>query len=338
MDLNTLWFILVGVLYTGFFVLEGFDFGVGMLLRSLGKDDLERRMIINTVGPHWDGNEVWLITAGGATFAAFPQWYATLFSGFYLPLFLLLMALILRGVAFEFRSKEDSPRWRGGWDWAILIGSGMPPLLVGVAFANLVRGVPIDGRMQYTGGFFNLLNPYALVAGLATVALFALHGAVFLALKTTGPLQERARAVALRLWLPTAIVALGLLAGTYLSTDALTHLGVNPGIIPVTGLAALAVCGLLLRKRREGLAFLLTSYSIVAASITLFALLFPRVMVSSLNPAWSLTIYTAASGPHTLRLMSIVAVVFVPVVLAYQAWSYWVFRKRIERKPESLTY
>lgn len=215
MDLNTIWFVLIAILYVGFFVLEGFDFGVGILLPFLGKNDTERRAIINTIGPHWDGNEVWLITAGGATFAAFPQWYATLFSGFYLPLFLLLVALILRGVAFEFRSKDDNPRWRSAWDWAIFAGSLVAALLLGVAFSNLARGVPIDAQMQYTGGFFYLLNPYALLGGLATVAAFAFHGAVFLSLKTTGDLLERVRQVATRLWLPVVLVLALFVIATY---------------------------------------------------------------------------------------------------------------------------
>jgi cytochrome d ubiquinol oxidase subunit II len=338
MNLNMIWFLLIAVLYIGFFVLEGFDFGVGMLLPFLGKKDEERRVIINTIGPHWDGNEVWLLTAGGATFAAFPNWYATLFSGFYLPLFLLLLALILRGVAFEFRSKDENPRWRQTWDWAAFGGSLVASLLLGVAFANLARGVPIDAEMNYVGGFFNLLNPYALVGGLVTILIFVLYGAVFLSLKTQGELLTKARATARRLWLPVVVLMLLFLVLTYLNTDILTKLGVNPGVIPLTGVGALLVAGYFIRREREGWAFAMLAVTIAFALVTLFMILYPRVMISSLNPEWSLTIDNAASSPYTLRLMTIVAGIFVPVVLVYQGWSYWVFRKRIENKVEKLVY
>lgn len=338
MDLNTLWFILIAVLYIGFFILEGFDFGVGMLLPFLGKNDTQRRVIINTIGPHWDANEVWLLTAGGATFAAFPQWYATLFSGFYLPLFLLLIALIFRGVAFEFRSKDENPKWRGTWDWAIFIGSFLPALLLGVAFANLVRGVPIDGQMQYAGGFFNLLNPYALIAGAVLVAAFLFHGAIYLQMKTSGEVQQRAQAISLRLWVVVSALLLLFMVATYIFTPVLERLGFNPGIIPVTGAAAMLISGYFVRKERPGWAFVFTSLSIAAGMVTMFLMLFPDVMISSLDPAWSLTIYNAASSEYTLRTMTIVTVIFLPFVLAYQAWSYWVFRQRVSSKPEGLTY
>jgi cytochrome bd ubiquinol oxidase subunit II len=338
MDLNTIWFILIAVLYIGFFVLEGFDFGVGILLPFLGKNDTQRRAIINTIGPFWDGNEVWLLTAGGATFAAFPHWYATMFSGFYLPLFLLLMALILRGVAFEFRSKDDDPRWRKGWDSAIFIGSLLPALLLGVAFTNLARGVPIDANMLYAGGFFNLLNPYALLGGLSAVLAFTLHGAIFLSLKTTGDLLEKSRQAAARLWLPTVLVLVLFVVFTYFQTDILTKLGVNPGPVPLVSAIAILAAAWFIKNKREGWAFAMTATGIAASITTLFLILYPRVMISSLNPDWSLTIYNASSGPYTLQVMTIVVVIFLPVVLAYQAWSYWVFRKRIEAKPETLVY
>jgi cytochrome d ubiquinol oxidase subunit II len=344
MTLNTLWFILVAVLYIGFFVLEGFDFGVGILLPFLSKDsdpqrvDLKRRVIINTIGPHWDGNEVWLLTAGGATFAAFPNWYATLFSGFYLALFLLLLALIVRGVAFEFRSKDENTKWRSLWDWCIFVGSLLPALLLGVAFGNLVRGVPIDASMNYVGGFFFLLNPYALLAGISTVVVFILYGAVFLSLKTTGELQEKARRIAGRMWLVAVLALLALLVATYLATDMYDRLGVDPGVVPITGMVAILLTGYFLRRKREGWAFITTAISIAFALVTMFLIMYPRVMISSLNPAWSLTIYNASSTPYTLTIMTIVALIFVPIVLVYQGWSYWVFRKRIEAKPETLTY
>ncbi len=344
MDLNTLWFILIAVLYIGFFILEGFDFGVGMLLPFLsrGRDytavDHKRRIIINTIGPFWDGNEVWLLTAGGATFAAFPDWYATLFSGFYLPLFLLLLALILRGVAFEFRSKHDNPTWRKVWDWCIAIGSFLPALLLGVAFANLAKGVPIDENMNYVGGFFNLINLYALLGGVAAVLTFALHGAIFLSLKTTGDLMKNARRIATRLWILDSIVLLAFLAATYVYTDILTKLGITPGPIPIVGAAALLVAGYFIRKERDGWAFLMTVATIATAIITLFMILFPRVMISSIDPAYSLTIYNASSSPYTLKVMTIVALTITPIVLLYQGWTYWVFRRRVEGKPETLTY
>ena len=344
MDLNIFWFVVVAVLYIGFFLLEGFDFGVGILLPFLSRDkdpqavDLKRRVLINTIGPHWDGNEVWLLTAGGATFAAFPNWYATFFSGFYLALFLLLLALIGRGVAFEFRSKDQHPKWRSLWDWLIFTGSLLPALLIGVAFANLVRGVPIDAEMNYVGGFFNLLNPFALLGGVASVVVCTLYGAIFLSLKTTGELVEKSRVAARRMWIVSVVALLALLVATYLQTDILTRLGVNPGLVPMAGLLTLLVAGFFIRRKMDGWAFGMTALTITFTLLTMFLILFPRVMVSSLNPAWSLTIYNAASTPYTLKVMTIVAVIFVPVVLVYQGWSYWVFRKRIGAKPQELTY
>ncbi len=338
MDLNVLWFILIAVLYSGFFVLEGFDFGVGMLLPFLGKKDGERQVILNTIGPHWDGNEVWLLTAGGATFAAFPQWYATLFSGFYLPLFLLLVALILRGVAVEFRGKDDDPRWRRLWDICIFIGSLLAALLLGVAFSNIVHGVPINEKMQYVGGFFNLLNPYALLGGLMAVLAFAFHGALFISLKASGELVEKARLTASRLFIPALVVYVVFAISTYFATDIGKKLGVDPGPVPVLTGVALLLAGWFVRRKRDGWAFAMNSIGIISTIATLFMILFPRVMVSSLNPAWSMTIYTAASGFNTLRVMTIVAVIFVPIVLAYVAWSYWLYRQRVENDPEKLSY
>ena len=332
MDLNTVWFILIAVLFIGYFFLEGFDYGVGILLPFLGKDDQERRILINTIGPHWDGNEVWLITAGGAMFAAFPDWYATLFSGFYLALFLMLLALIVRGVAFEFRSKDKHPDWRNMWDWMIFVGSLLPALLWGVALANIVRGVPIDADMNYVGGFVTLLNPYALLGGLAALTVLTLHGAMFLTLKTKSDMLEKARAAARLLWLPAAVLSVVFAVATYFATDIFTRLGINPGIVPLGAVVALLAAGWLIRSRREGWAFAMTGLAIALTILTLFMGLYPRVMVSSLNPAWSLTIYNAASGHYTLTIMTIVALIFVPIVLIYQGWSYWVFRERIGRE------
>jgi cytochrome d ubiquinol oxidase subunit II len=337
MDLNTVWFILTLVLVIGFFLLEGFDYGVGILLPFLGKDDVDRRVIINTIGPFWDGNEVWLITAGGAMFAAFPEWYATLFSGFYLALVLILVALIVRGVAFEFRSKDKHPAWRKLWDWMIFVGSFLPALLWGVAFSNLIGGVPIDGDMQYVGGFWDLLSPYALAGGLASLTAFSLHGAIFLSLKTKGELVQRAQKAAARLWVPAVVAgALFVIAG-FIATDIYSRVGLVLAVLPLGAAAALLASGWLVRQVRHGWAFAMTSLTIALSVATVAIGLYPRLMVSSLNPEWSLTIYNASSSPYTLTVMTIVALVFVPIVLLYQGWSYWIFRKRIGRE-DSLEY
>lgn len=337
-DLNTLWFILIAVLWIGFFFLEGFDFGVGMLLPFLGRDDLRRRMMINAIGPHWDGNEVWLLTAGGATFAAFPQWYATMFSGFYLALFLMLFGLIIRVVAFEFRSKNTDPKWRSLWDWAIFTGSLLPALLIGVAFANLAKGLPIDAKMMYTGDLLTLLNPYGLLGGLTSVSVFLLHGAIFLSLKTSGELQEAARSAAGKLWAPAMIIALLLAVATFFYTDFIQHLGIDPGVVPLGALATLAVVRLLLDRKHEGWAFLMTGLHLVLTQASFFMILFPRVMISNTDPNYSLTIYNASSSPYTLQVMTIVALIFVPIVLVYQGYTYWVFRKRLTGDVKTLTY
>lgn len=333
MDLNTLWFILIAVLFAGFFLLEGFDYGVGILLPFLGKDDDDRRVIINTIGPFWDGNEVWLLTAGGAIFAAFPHWYATMFSGFYLALVLMLLALILRGVAFEFRSKDARPQWRNFWDWAICIGSFVPALLWGVAFGNILHGVPIDAKMQYTGDFFTLLNPYALLTGVYGLLLMILHGAIYLTLKTDAPVLARARGVAAKLALPAFGVLVVTLIATEIVTDMFFKLGVNPGPIPILGGVALLSVAWFLRRQREGWAFIMTGITIVTTIITVFMTLYPRVLVSSTDiKNFSLTIYNASSSPYTLTVMTIVALIFVPIVLLYQGWTYYVFRQRVTKK------
>jgi len=336
--LQVIWFILIAILWVGFFFLEGFDFGVGMLLPFLGKDDTERRAIINTIGPHWDGNEVWLLTAGGATFAAFPHWYATLFSGFYPALFLLLLALIIRGVAFEFRSKDANPKWRNLWDWCIFAGSLLPALLLGVAFANLTRGVPIDADMHYTGTFWTLLNPYGLIGGIGTIGIFLLHGAIFLDLKSEGTIHERAHSFARRFWLVQVVLTLALLISTYFFTDILDQLGVNPGVVPITGFVTMLLTGLFLNRKMIGWAFAMTGATVALTLTTAFMIMYPRVMISTLNPDWSLTIYNASSSPYTLQVMTIVALIFTPIVLAYQGWTYWVFRKRVSADTKSLTY
>jgi cytochrome d ubiquinol oxidase subunit II len=324
MELTTLWFCLIAFLWIGYFVLEGFDFGVGMLVGLLGRNDRERRLVINTIGPVWDGNEVWLIVAGGATFAAFPEWYATLFSGFYLPLLVILVSLILRNVAFDYRGKRTDPGWRRRWDWCIIGGSALPALLWGVAFGNLVRGVPIDASGEYVGGLVDLLNPFALLAGLVTLTVFLTHGAVFLALKTDGEIRGRARRFAAR----SGVLATGLAA--VLLVWANLHGGTAVGWV-LAGIAAAGLIGGLVANAagREGWAFLGTAAAIVATVSNLFVILFPNVMPSSLDPAWSLTVSNAASTPYTLTIMTWAALIATPVVLAYQGWTYWVFRKRL---------
>jgi cytochrome d ubiquinol oxidase subunit II len=336
--LQTLWFILIAVLWIGFFFLEGFDFGVGMLLPFVGKKDEERRAIINTIGSVWDGNEVWLLTAGGATFAAFPHWYATMFSGFYLALFLLLIGLILRGISFEYRSKDPRRAWRNRFDWMIAIGSFLASLLLGAAFANLARGVPIDENMVYTGNLFTLLNPYGLIGGLTTVIVFVLHGANFLGLKLEGELRERVHALSKKIYVAAAVITTILLVATYFYTDISSKLGINPGITPIASFVALLATIYFINRRMEGWAFIMTALHIVLTQVTFFTLMFPRVMISSTDPAYSLTIYNASSSQYTLTVMSIVALIFVPIVLAYQGWSYYMFRKRITADKQSLVY
>jgi cytochrome bd ubiquinol oxidase subunit II len=335
MDLNTIWYVLITVLFIGYFTLEGFDFGVGMLLPLLGKNDTERRVIINAIGPHWDGNEVWLITAGGAIFAAFPYWYATLFSGFYLPLFLMLVALIFRGVAFEFRSKDQNPTWRSFWDWSISIGSLVPALLWGVAFTNFIKGVQLDVNMNFTGGFWSLLNPYALLGGLVAVSGFILHGALFLGLKTEGDLAIIARRTARWIWLPVVVLAGGFFAATFFNSDIFTKpLSI---ILAVAALLTLIISGWFIRQQKDGWAFGFTALVIIFATASLCSGLYPRVLIAQ-TPELSLTVYNSSSSPYTLQIMTYVALVGVPLVLLYQGWSYWIFRKRIMTKPSSLEY
>lgn len=330
MELTVIWFVLVGVLFTGFFFLEGFDYGVGMLLPFLGKNDVERRVIINSIGPVWDGNEVWMITAGGALFAAFPHVYATMFSGFYLALFLMLMALIVRAVAFEFRSKDESPLWRSTWDWMIFIGSAVPAILWGVAVTNLIKGVPINAKMQYAGNFFDLLSPYTLVGGIAFLLVFLFHGALFLTLKVEGELIERARRAATSIGVAAAIAFLSLVGLTYTNTDLFNS---SLASVALWGAVAVFVVSYVLTwMQKTGWAFAMSGFAIVFTTVAFFSGLFPRLMVSSLNPVWNLTIYNASSSPYTLKIMTVAAIILVPIVLLYQGWTYWVFRKRVTVK------
>jgi cytochrome d ubiquinol oxidase subunit II len=295
-----------------------------MLLPVVAKDDTERRVLYNTVGPVWDGNEVWVLVAGGATFAAFPEWYATLFSGFYLPLLLILLALIVRNLAFEYRAKRDDDTWRRNWDLALIIGSFVPALLWGVAFANIVAGVPIDGHKEYTGNLFTLLNPFGLLGGVVTLLLFATHGAMFIALKTDGEVRHRAGALAVRLGLGAAVAAVVFLVWTQ------AKVGSASSAVAFVLAAVALVAGIAAAWRgREGWAFVGTFVTIALAVAGLFLALFPDVMPSTTDAAYSLTTTNAAATHYTLKVMTWVAVVFTPVVLVYQGWTYWVFRKRI---------
>ncbi|MER8015975.1 cytochrome d ubiquinol oxidase subunit II [Streptomyces griseoluteus] len=324
MELHDVWFVLIAVLWTGYFFLEGFDFGVGVLTRLLARNRPERRVLINTIGPVWDGNEVWLLSAGGATFAAFPEWYATLFSGFYLPLLLILVCLIVRGVGFEYRAKRSEEKWQRNWEWAIFWSSLIPAFLWGVAFGNIVRGVRIDRHFEYVGGLADLFNPYALLGGAVTLTLFTFHGTVFTALKTVGDIRTRARALALRLAPVTVVAALGFLVWTQL------HSGDGASLVALV-VAAVALVGAVgaIWRVREGWAFALSGVTIAATVAMLFLSLFPNVMPSTLDADWSLTVSNASSSPYTLKIMTWCAAIAAPLVMLYQAWTYWVFRKRI---------
>lgn len=333
MDLATLWFFIVAFFFVGYFVLDGFDFGVGMSLPFLGRDDVSRRQVINTIGPVWDLNETWVIVAGAVLFASFPEWYATLFSGFYLPLLLILLALILRGVSFEYRHQRDDVAWKRRFDRMIVIGSAVPALLWGVAFGNIVQGVALNADHIYVGGFFSLLNPYALLVGVTTLLLFFLHGVLFVALKTDGPVHEDAHRLAKLVAGPTVLAA----AGTVVWTAVIAMNREAPLLWLVLGAGALAAVALVAAigfslVRRDGWAFVSGMVTVMLAVVMLFAALFPYVMPSTIDPAYSLTIANASSTQYTLEIMSWTALIATPLVLAYQAWTYWVFRKRVTRR------
>jgi len=321
------WFIVIAVLWTGFFVLEGFDFGVGMLHDAVGVDEAGRRAAINTIGPLWDGNEVWLIVAGAAMFAAFPGWYATMFSGFYLALVLLLAALIVRGVAFEYRGKRDAARWRRTWDGALTTGSLLAPLLIGVALGDLLHGLPINSSQNYTGSFWDLLQPYGLFTGVTLVLICLLHGATFLSLKTTGEMHERAGMLARRVAPATGAFVLGFIIWTHVTAS--TTFFLNP-IELLAVLAAIAAVWLVY-ERRDGFAFAATTVTIGACILSIFVGLYPNVMVSTTSKAYSLTVHNTASGPYSLKAMTVVVLLFLPLVVGYQAWTYYVFRHRVSR-------
>ena len=325
MQLANVWFVIVAAFWVGFFVLEGFDFGVGMLHAAVGRDDPERRVAINSIGPVWDGNEVWLIVAGAAIFAAFPSWYATMFSTFYLALVLVLVALILRGLSFEFHRKVDDPRWRSTWRWSLTIGSALIPLLLGTALGDLLYGLPIDQNHNYTGSFVGLLVPYGLFTGVTLTVLSLFLGAAYLTLKTDGDMPQRVARLSGRLGLIAAAVVFAWLTWS--------HVGLSVGFVPspIDALALIAVVAAawLAEARSQGWAFAAAAVSIGCVVGSIFVDLFPRVMLSSTNAAYDLTVANSVSPPYTLKVMTVVAVVFFPLVLAYQSWSFWTFRQRL---------
>jgi len=334
MPLNELWFVIVAFLFVGYFVLDGFDFGVGMSLPFIAKDDTDKRVVINTIGPIWDLNETWVIVAGAALFAAFPEWYASLFSGFYLALFLMLAALITRGVAFEYRGKGNTAKWRNTFDWMIVVGSAVPALLWGVAFANIVQGVRLNEDhifvgydIPLVGNLLVLLNPYGLLGGLVTLSLFFTHGLIFLTMKTDGEIKERARVLATKVGLIATALAAVFLVWTLLEHPTM------PGLV-LSAIAAVTLIGALVTNllKREGFAFGLVVVTVITAVSSLFVALFPNVLPSTLDAAFSLTVENASSSQYTLEVMTWVAVIMIPLVLAYQTWTYWVFRKRITRE------
>ena len=339
MDLHITWFVLWGVLWAVYFMLDGFVLGAGMLHRVLGKSDEERRVIINTFGPVWDGNEVWLVTAGGATFAAFPTTYALMFSYLYTPLLLLLFGLIVRGVSFEFRGKEEGRLWRGSWDWAIVFSSFIPALLFGVAFGNIFAGLPMD-KDGYHGSLVYLLNPYGIVSGLLFVLLFLEHGALYIAVKTTGELSRKAEAAAGKLWIPLLLVAVGFLGFTNFATKLYDNYLSAPAlaVVPLTAVVALLAVRVCLAQGRTLSAFTASCVTILGVVLTGVIGLFPNLIPSSLDPLHSLTIYNSSSSDYTLRIMTVVAFIFVPIVIVYKTWVYRIFRGRVTAEAVALDH
>ena len=323
------WFIVIAILWTGLFILEGFDFGVGMLHSVVGQDDAGRRAAINTIGPLWDGNEVWLIVAVAAMFAAFPGWYATMFSGMYLALVLLLAALIVRGVAFEYRGKRDTARWRRTWDALLTVGSLLAPLLIGIALADLLHGLPINSAQNYTGSFWDLLQPYALFTGVTLVLVLVclLHGATFLSLKTTGDMHQRSRLLARRIAPFTGTFVIGFIIWTHVTASTAFFLNV----IELLAILAILAATWLVYDRRDGFAFTATTVTIASCILAIFVDLYPNMMASSTSKAYNLTVHNTASGGYSLKVMTVVVIILLPLVLAYQAWTYYVFRRRVSR-------
>jgi len=330
MDLHIVWFVLWGVLWGVYFMLDGFVLGAGMLHRVLGRSDTDRRVVINSFGPVWDGNEVWLVTAGGATFAAFPTTYALMFSYLYTPLLILLFALIVRGVSFEFRGKEDGALWRGCWDWAIVISSFLPALLFGVAFGNIFAGLPMD-QAGYHGSLVYLLNPYGIVSGLLFVLMFLVHGALYVGVKSTGALSRRAEDLAKVLWIPLLLVAVCFLGYSNFATRLYDNYLFAPifAVVPLSAVAALIAVRIFLAKGEPLAAFAASCATILGVVFTGVIGLFPNLIPSSLDAAFSLSIYNSSSSEYTLRIMTAVAFIFVPIVIAYKIWVYRLFRERV---------
>ncbi|HTQ21016.1 cytochrome d ubiquinol oxidase subunit II [Mycobacterium sp.] len=339
MGLQELWFGIIGLLFVGFFFLEGFDFGVGMLMEPLarvgtGDPETHRRAALNTIGPVWDGNEVWLITAGAAMFAAFPGWYAIVFSTLYLPLLAILFGMILRVVSIEWRGKVDDTKWRGWADFGIAAGSWLPAVLWGVAFSILVRGLPVDAGGHVNLSIGDVLNVYTLLGGLATAGLFLLYGAVFLTLKTSGPIRDDAYRIAT--WLSLPVTAL--VAGFGLWTQLAHGKGWTWLVLAVAVVAQLGAVILVWRQASDGWAFACTGLVVIAVVVLLFSALYPNLVPSTLNSQWNVTIYNASSTPYTLKIMTWVTAIMAPLTVVYQAWTYWVFRQRIsaDRIPPSI--
>ncbi|HEY3308616.1 MAG TPA: cytochrome d ubiquinol oxidase subunit II [Desulfuromonadaceae bacterium] len=336
MELQITWFVLWGILWSVYFMLDGFVLGTGFMSGFLAKSDIERRVLINTVGPIWDGNEVWLITAGGATFAAFPTTYALMFSNMYSALLLLLFALIVRGVAFEFRGKLNNPTWKKGWDIAISVCSFLPALLFGVAFGNIFKGLPMHNdfailSFSYEGGLLSLLNPYGLLTGVLFVMLFALHGCLYIAIKTTGNLAFRSSELAKKLWLPVLLVAVAFLGYTYPATRLYNNYFKVPLllIIPAIAVTSLLLVRVFAGRNNFYKAFIFSCLTIVFVVFTGITGLFPNLIPSNIDLDSSLTIYNSSSSPYTLKVMTIVAFIFLPIIIAYKTWVYRIFRARI---------
>jgi cytochrome d ubiquinol oxidase subunit II len=330
MQLHTIWFVIITVFWIGFFVLEGFDFGVGALHMLIGRSETERRVVINTIGPWWDGNEVWLIVAGASMFAAFPEWYATMFSALYLAIVLLLVALFARGTSFEYRGKRDSHRWRTGWSWALTVGSIVIPLILGVALGDLLHGLPIDSKHEFTGNFFSLLTGYGLMTGVTLLVLSLLHGATFLALRTTGEIRERASTAARVIGLFAIVLDLAWVVWTLVVIGN----GTVPEPTQIFGVIAVIFATVLATTNNDGWAFVASGFAIAATIGQIFIALYPNVMVSTTNHAYNLTVNDAASGHYALVVMTVVAVLFFPIVLLYQGWSFHVFRRRVSAPPD----
>ncbi|NRD79196.1 cytochrome d ubiquinol oxidase subunit II [Bacillus sp. BRMEA1] len=337
MQLNELWFVLIGVVFIGFFFLEGFDFGVGMSMRFLARSQQERSIMVNAIGPVWDANEVWLLTGGGAIFAAFPDWYATMFSGYYIPLLAVLLCLIARGVSFEFRSKVPTERWTNIWDWALFFGSLLPPFLLGVLFTSMLKGMPIHKDMNMTAGFSDFINVYSLWGGLTVTLLCLLHGLNFLTLKTEGDLRKRSSALAKKMVLAVLGSLVVFVVLSWSMTDIFKVRLLPELVIVVLIVAVYTLAYTFITKKREGLAFTMSGLGLALTVSAIFVGLFPRVMISSINKAFDLTVYNASSGAYSLKVMTIVAVTILPFVLGYTIWSYYIFRKRVTDK-EHLTY